>query len=366
MILASYGREENQLWRNDGDHFTEVGLALGVAHDDRQDYSDDQSYRCYCAANPTDKTCMPAPPAPVVTCADAFGSGSGPYFRGWQPGFSDQPYSLGGNYFTIACGDIDDDGDMDLLTATIVHGDTGSSADPSEIALNPGDGTKLTRPGNDKNGLLRKHSGVYWNDGDSMAVMVDVDLDGRKDVMWTETGAYGVQDPSAFFHQKSDGTFEELETKSGLVTSMVRNFTIPAWIDIDGDGDLDLVTAQTTATAPMIVYRNDVAQDQNMLRVHLDGGAGTGVNRSAIGAIVRVTAGGRTQTQVVSGGYGHGNVQNDFVLTFGLGDACDVDHIDVRWPDANTTTTTYANIVANYDVTLTFGKKDVAYGTHAY
>jgi len=38
----------------------------------------------------------------------------------------------------------------------------------------------------------------------------------------------------------------------------------------------------------------------------------------------------------------------------------------VRWPDSNATVTTYPNVVANYDVTLTFGKKDVVYGTHAY
>ncbi len=366
MILASYGREENQVWRNDNGHFVEVGHALGIDHDDRQDYSDDQSFRCFCAANPTDTTCTPMPPAPGVTCTDAFGAGSGPYFRGWQPGVTDQSWSLGGNNFTIACGDIDDDGDMDILSATIVHGDVGSSADPSELALNPGPGQKFTRPGNDKTGLLRKHSGFYWNDGDSMSVMVDIDLDGRKDILLTETGAYGTTDTSALFHQKTDGTFERNDSAAGIVTGSVRNLTIPVFIDIDGDGDLDLVTSQTTATAQPLVFLNNVGQDQNLVRVHLDGGAGTGVNRSAVGAVVRVTAGGRTQTQYVSGGYGHGNVQNDFVLTFGLGAACAIDKIEVRWPDASATVTSYPNVVSNYDVTLTFGKTDPAYGTHAY
>ena len=44
-------------------------------------------------------------------------------------------------------------------------------------------------------------------------------------------------------------------------------------------------------------------------------------------------AGGRTQTQELQGGYGHSNVQNDLVLTFGLGAACDVDSIEVLWPN---------------------------------
>lgn len=370
MVFASYGREECQVWRNDNGTFTEVGHALGIDHDDRVDYSDDQSFRCYCAVNTSDPSCMPAPPPPVVKCNNAFGPTSGPYFRGWEPGVTDQPWSLGGNYFSFACGDIDDDGDMDLLSATIVHGDVGSSADPSELILNPGDGTKFTRPGNDKTGLKRMElPGVYWNEGDSMSVMVDVDLDGRKDVMWTETGAYGYTDTAALFHQKQDGTFERVDGTSGLINAQVRNFGIPAWIDVDGDGDLDLVTSApnpSTGIPWMKVLRNDIGQDQNLVRVHLDGGAGTKVNRSAIGAVVRVKAGGRTQTQYVSGGYGHGNVQSDLVLTFGLADACDIDSIEVRWPDASSTVTTYANVRANYDVTLTFGNPDPKYGPTSY
>jgi hypothetical protein len=365
MILASYGREENWVFRNDNGHFTEVGQALGIAHDDRVDTSDDQSFRCYCAANPTDKTCTPMPPAPVVKCNDAFGAGSGPYFRGWQPGVTDQPWSLGGNNFSIACGDIDDDGDMDLMTATIVHGDVGSSADPSELVINPGDGTKFTRPGNVAMGLDRPETGVYWNHGETMAVMVDIDLDGRKDILITETGAYGYDNTAALFHQKADGTFEEVDQPAGLINTVIRNINIPTFVDVDGDGDLDLVTS-LGADPSMHVFQNDVGQAQNLVRVHLDGGAGTNVNRSGIGAIVKVTAGGRTQTQYVSGGYGHGNVQNDMVLTFGLGSACDIDKIDVRWPDGSATVSTFPNVRANYDVTLTFGSPSVAYGTIQY
>ncbi len=368
MVLASYGREENWVFRNDNGHFVEVGQALGIAHDDREDYSDDQSFRCYCAVNPQSADCVAKmPPKPdVPQCADAFGPGSGPYFRGWQPGVTTQPWTLGGNYFTIACGDIDDDGDMDLFSATIVHGDVGSSADPSEIILNPGNGGKFTRPGNVATGLDRPEKGVYWNHGESMSLIQDIDLDGRKDLMVTETGAYGPDNTAALWHQKSDGKFEEVSGAIGLIDAGTRNFNIPLWVDVDGDGDLDFVTSLNTGkslppTTAIRVYRNDVADKQNLIRVRLDGGTSHKVNRSAIGAIVRVTAGGRTQTQYVSGGFGHGNVQNDLVLTFGLGSACAVDNIEVRWPDASATRATFANVVANYGVTLTYGSSEVAY-----
>lgn len=38
-----------------------------------------------------------------------------------------------------------------------------------------------------------------------------------------------------------------------------------------------------------------------------------------------VTASGCTQTQEVSGGYGHNSIQNDLELTFGLGAPCAID-----------------------------------------
>ena len=95
----------------------------------------------------------------------------GKYGRGWQPGTTDQPFSLGGNYFSIACGDIDDDGDMDLMSATIVHGDVGSSADPSEIILNPGRRQEVhaARATTRRASARREPGDIYWNHGDDMA-----------------------------------------------------------------------------------------------------------------------------------------------------------------------------------------------------
>jgi hypothetical protein len=357
VIFADYGRQENQVWRNDGDHFTNVAHDLGLDYDDRRDFSDDQSYRCYCQANPAECPAGVPPPTNASFCT-VFG---GKYGRGWFPGTTDQPYSLGGNYFTIACGDIDDDGDMDLMSATIVHGDVGSSADPSELMLNPGGGGKFVRPGNATNGLDRPQTGILWNHGDSQVLFADVDLDGRKDIFLTTTGAYEAADLPRLWRQKPDRTFEEIGVPSGLVKAGVKpNHHGPAFVDIDGDGDLDLVVGDQSGTS-LHVYRNDVGQEQNWVRVRLAGKGAGASNASAIGAIVRVTAGGRTQTQYVSGGYGHSNIQADLALTFGLGAACDIDKIEVRWPDANATVTTYTGVLANYEVLIREGEPAVRY-----
>ncbi len=100
------------------------------------------------------------------------------------------------------------------------------------------------------------------------------------------------------------------------------------------------------------MYRNDGAEQQNWTRLRLVGAGAGAANTSAIGAVVKVTAGGRTQTQYVSGGFGHGNNQNDLVLTFGLGSACTIDSIDVRWPDSTGSHQTFTGVQTNYEVTL--------------
>jgi hypothetical protein len=351
VITASYGREENQVWRNVNGRFTNVAHELGLDHDDREDYSDDQSYRCYCSLK---KDCDPMPPAPNMPC-NAFG---GPYLRGWFPGETDQPYMLGGNNFGVACADVNDDGNMDVLFATVVHADVGSSSDPTEIALNPGGGRKFVRPGNEKTGLARPTVGNNWNFGDNMPVFADIDLDGRKDLYLTSTVYPGSR--PWLWHQKADGTFEEIGLEAGITKKTGVNTFSPitqgvALIDYDGDGDLDLVVGSVDGTNQVRVFRNDVGQDSNFVRVRLVGKGAGHSNTSAIGARVRVTAGGRTQTLEVHGGQGIGNIQNDFVLTFGLGVVCDIDEIEVRWPDAANTVTTYENVRANYTVTITEG-----------
>jgi hypothetical protein len=58
---------------------------------------------------------------------------------------------------------------------------------------------------------------------------------------------------------------------------------------------------------------------------------GTRSNRSGIGARVTVRANGRSQLQEVRSG-GSYLSQSDLRLSFGLGSATRVDHIDISWP----------------------------------
>ena len=306
------------------------------------DYSDDDSYRCFCKANAGFCPATVPAPDPQIACPD----------RGWVVGESDAPWRLGGNTFSIACGDVDDDGDMDLMTAEIRHGDVGSASDPSELLMSPGAGLKLIRPGNQNDGLARPETGIFWNEGDMMPVFADVDNDGRKDIYLTSSDY--PDDHGWLWRQLPDGKFEDVTAASGA--GPPRSTASPWWIStstaISTSWPARRPRAACAPSPALAGYTNDVGQDGNLVRIRLRGRGAGGANASGIGARVAVTAGGRTQVQEVSGGYGHASIQNDLALTFGLGDACTIDAVEVRWPDAAGTRVTYHDVRANYRVEI--------------
>ncbi len=98
-----------------------------------------------------------------------------------------------------------------------------------------------------------------------------------------------------------------------------------AFGDIDNDGDVDIVISNLK-DAPTIL-RNDSDNASRWLSVKL---VGTHCNRDAIGARVTVVSGNLTQIREVKSGSGYLS-QNDLRLHFGLGGATRVDKLTVRW-----------------------------------
>jgi hypothetical protein len=101
-----------------------------------------------------------------------------------------------------------------------------------------------------------------------------------------------------------------------------------AIFDLDGDGDLDIVTNEFNA-APMVLISNLSEKTKlHYLEVKL---TGTTSNRDGLGAVVKVTAGGSTYTKVFDGNSGYLS-HSLYPLYFGLGAAEAVDRIEVVWP----------------------------------
>ncbi len=348
LIVSAYGRGWNELWRNDDGVFTEIGQGTPFAADDIVDYKkDNEFFHCWCSKN-VDK-CSAEEAKPRMGC-DRYS---------WTPGFDDQPARNGGNTFTTACADIDNDGDLDFIHAAIRHWHIGVSSDPSQIIRNDLSNGQLsfTRLPYEET-LKREHTIPDWNEGDMDVGAFDVDNDGKKDI-WLSSSDYP-DTWGALFHQQPDGTFVNATKASGVSHYHAHAF---AAVDIDGDGDLDLVVTTSPARCqgdpkcpakPTIkVYRNEIGASRNWVKLRLHGKGEGFSNASAIGAKVTVISGGVKQVQEVGGGYGHFGLQHDTVLTFGLGATCGIDAIEVRWPNKENTVQRFENVVSNYLVDLT-------------
>ena len=99
-----------------------------------------------------------------------------------------------------------------------------------------------------------------------------------------------------------------------------------AYADIDGDGDPDVVLTQVGG--PPLLLRNDQRLNHHWIRLKL---VGTRCNRDAIGAWVKVRVGKQTMSRQVMPTRGYLS-QSELPVTFGLGQAGQVDEVTVVWP----------------------------------
>jgi hypothetical protein len=109
--------------------------------------------------------------------------------------------------------------------------------------------------------------------------------------------------------------FEVLRVGRGLATG-----------DLDNDGRVDaLILGQNQ---PLAFFHNKTARAGHFVMLRLEG---TTSNRDAVGARVRLIAGGRCQVVERIGG-GSYQSASDGRIHFGLGSAQSIDSLDVTWP----------------------------------
>ncbi|MDI1242014.1 MAG: redoxin family protein [bacterium] len=119
--------------------------------------------------------------------------------------------------------------------------------------------------------------------------------------------------------------FTDISGVSGI--DSITDGRAGVFADFDNDGDLD-VFSTTIQHQAHLLFRNNVGQDSNFLRVELEG-SGTST-RDAFGSVVRVKTSAGTLTKIKSGGAGFIS-QHDPRLIFGLGKDQKTESVEVTW-----------------------------------
>jgi hypothetical protein len=134
--------------------------------------------------------------------------------------------------------------------------------------------------------------------------------------------------PPHLFRNMGKGKFEEVTKSMGTAFSMPRVARGAAYADVYNDGRLDVLMA--TNGGPAVLFHNEATggNANRSLRVKL---IGTKSNRDGIGAIVRVTAAGETQTQMMRSGSSYLSA-SELVLTFGLAQREKAESVEILWP----------------------------------
>ena len=90
----------------------------------------------------------------------------------------------------------------------------------------------------------------------------------------------------------------------------------------------------TTNNGPAVLFRNDRQSANRSMRVRL---IGVESNRDAIGATVRITHGGVTQSRMVRSGSSYLS-QSELPVTFGVGTRDVIERVVISWPNGRSKT----------------------------
>lgn len=260
----------------------------------------------------------------------------------------------------VAFGDFDGDGRLDLVIAygsdgvvlyrnsagpatrfanvTAASGlPTGSGARAVQVTDYNNDGLLdllIARPGGSTTELWRGVAdGTFARDRRSdgaLAAMasaegsrttfVDVDNDGALDLVVTgASGARGAAGSLALLHNDGQGIFE---ARSRVLPATIASSTMALPIDIDADGDQDLLVG---TPAGMSLLVNEGGSNKLSVQVTLNGlRTGSGKNNDfGIGARLELRTGNILQSRVVTSRVTH----------FGLGPHLKADVLRIEWPN---------------------------------
>jgi hypothetical protein len=229
----------------------------------------------------------------------------------------------------VGVGDYDGDGRLDLAVTNFAH-------DHYALYRNLGGGS-FADESSPAGIAVPTFAPLGW-----AAIFLDADNDGDLDLFFANGHIYPQvdDDPSLgeSYRQANQllvnegGRFRAAATEAGEALSLRASSRGAVAVDLDNDGDLDLVVSNQDAR-PQVLENRSVGGGRWLL-VDLER---AGLGSQVLGARVELRVAGRDQLRQRSSGGGYAS-ESDPRLHFGLGDAERAEEVAVRWPDGRRST----------------------------
>jgi hypothetical protein len=247
--------------------------------------------------------------------------------------------------------------DIGLQSGTAVSED---GSEQASMGIAVGDYDHTGRPSlyvtnfSDENDLLYHNDGDWNFSEDSYSsglalpslpyvkwgtVFADFDNDGWLDLLTVDGHVYPQVDqlpsgaryrePKVLSMNQKNGSFCDASTQAGEAIMEKRAARGLAIGDLFNNGQMDAVVGDQDGTTMLL--KNNGITGRHWVSFEL---AGTKSNRLAIGARLKLVAGGMTQTEEIHSG-GSYLSQNDLRVHFGLGSATKIDSLEVHWPSGH-------------------------------
>ena len=252
----------------------------------------------------------------------------------------------------LSAGDYDSDGDVDLFMTHWIDEENALYRNLLvESALqNPPTSEHIRFVDESYSAMLAEQSlkQIGWG-----TALFDYDNDGDLDIFVTNGSTFQelknpevlIPQADALYQNNGDGTFTDVSEMTGITALPARVGRGATFGDYDNDGDVDIFIVNNHA-APTLL-RNEGGNRNNWLHVEL---VGTAQNRNAIGAKIQLKIAKQTQGREVYAGESYMSA-NSFIVEFGVGDATQVETLQVTW--LNGDTQTRHNIPANQRIRVT-------------
>lgn len=229
--------------------------------------------------------------------------------------FTDVSVEAGVNYegqgMGVDAADFNNDGYLDLYITNLYE---------NTLYLNNQDGTFSDLSSAAKVDDLGMGWGTTW---------MDYDNDGWVDLyVSNETyfPVFGEFYDNVMYRNLGDLTFAASGSNSPLNSSLGGYGT--ATLDVNKDGKLDIVIANSGATDGNQLLLNQASNGHHWISLELEG---TASNRDAVGATVCLFAAEKQHCDQIMAGTGYAS-QNSLRLHFGLGEHTEIDSLIVKWP----------------------------------